>query len=71
MPETPLELATRHVSAGRGIVENQKALLAELRRDGHSTIMAEDLLKTYEASLAAFERDLAELSQPGSADQQR
>ncbi len=71
MPETPLEMATRHVSTGRRIVENQKALLAELRRDGHSTILAVDLLKTYEASLAAFERDLAELSQPGSEDQQR
>lgn len=44
-------------------MEGQKALIAELRRDGHElpAARAEDLLKTYEISLTAFERDLAEL----------
>lgn len=63
MTETALQMAMRHVTSGRRIVEGQKALIAELRRDGHElpAARAEDLLKTYEISLAAFERDLAEL----------
>jgi hypothetical protein len=63
LSETALQIATRHVTAGRKIVEGQKALIAELRRDGHLTAAAraQDLLKTYEACLAIFERDLGEL----------
>ena len=51
MTETALQMAMRHVTSGRRIVEGQKALIAELRRDGHElpAARAEDLLKTAES----------------------
>lgn len=63
MSETALQMAMRHVTAGKKIVEGQKVLIAKLRRDGHvmAVARAEDLLRTYERSLAAFERDLGEI----------
>ena len=47
------------VAAGTEHVERQREILAELGRDGHPTTQAEQLLRTFEDSLALHieERD--------------
>jgi hypothetical protein len=40
-----------HVAVSERIVSAQKQILAELQRDGHSTEMAERILKAYEELL--------------------
>lgn len=68
-----LLLATKHVEEGARHVLRQRALVAELKRDGHDTGEAERLLAKFEelhtmhrADRDRLARELAELEQ--SAD---
>ncbi len=65
MSESVLEMAIRHVAAGRRIVAEQERLVEELRRDGHvvHAKRAEELLQTYRRSLELFEQDLADTTE--------
>ena len=56
--ETELEMAERHVREGEAHVARQRDLVAELRRDGHDTEQAEQLLTTFEATLAQHRKGL-------------
>lgn len=46
-----LAMAERHVREGEAIVSRQRRIVDELRRDGHSTATAEQLLAIFESSL--------------------
>ena len=46
-----LAFAEKHVAMAERIVALQKLILAELRRDGHSTELAQRILKAYEEVL--------------------
>jgi hypothetical protein len=48
-----LALAEEHVALARQHVARQKALIAELERDGHPTELALQLLGVFEETLAA------------------
>ncbi|WP_336492837.1 hypothetical protein, partial [Methylobacterium nigriterrae] len=56
--ETPLNVATRHVVEGEARVARQIALVARLRKQGHDTAVAEDLLAGFEATLADMREHL-------------
>lgn len=58
MPESRREMATRHVEAGRRIVDSQRQLIEQLRAGARPTVEAERLLSLYESSLQIFEQDL-------------
>ncbi len=47
--------ARRHVIQGGHIVERQRALVARMRADGHSTAAHEQLLELFERTLSALE----------------
>lgn len=51
-PETPLEVADRHVREGEERIAKQRALIAELERDQHGQLLpgARELLAQLEAS---------------------
>jgi hypothetical protein len=55
-----LESAEGHIRDELGHIGRQKALIERMRAEGHSTKMAEKVLRTMEHSLYAFEmhRDL-------------
>jgi hypothetical protein len=55
------KLAYKHVTKGRRIVAGQRELIAEIRARGGECEKAEDLLSTFERSLAIFEDDLAQI----------
>lgn len=66
--EDHLQQAREHVSSGRQHIKRQRVLVAELERDGHDTIAAELLLRTFQETLelhlndvARLKRELAEL----------
>jgi hypothetical protein len=59
--ETPLEMAQRHVREGDAHVASQRRILAELRRDGHPTEMAQTLLAEFESSAAEHREGLARM----------
>jgi hypothetical protein len=52
-----LALAERHVAEGDRHLSRQRALIAELKRDGHGTGQAIDLLRTLEDTQATFIAD--------------
>jgi hypothetical protein len=54
-------VAKHHVIKARGIVARQRQLIAEIRARGGDSEKAEDLLSTFERSLAIFEDDLAKI----------
>ncbi len=58
MTETRRETALRHVITGRRIIAAQQARIARLRAEGKDTTRAEQLLASYEDSLAIFEDHL-------------
>jgi hypothetical protein len=64
--ETRLEMAQRHVSEGRTLVERHRAFIAKLRAAGRPTHKAEALLDACERSLRIFEDDLAALLRKNS-----
>ena len=49
--EHNLKLAETHVAASERIVRQQRELVAQLERDGHSTELARKLLDSYEQAL--------------------
>src|SRR5262249_34192562 len=51
-----LELAERHVVEGKGHITRQRRIIAELRRDGHDTKTAEELLKALLQTQMTHER---------------
>jgi hypothetical protein len=61
--EDLLAMARRHVEQGKGHVARQKALIAELDRDGHAglAVVARALLTTLETSLRLARGDLARI----------
>ena len=52
--ESVLEMAARHVREGEEHIAKQRALIAELERDGHDNMLpaARELLATFEQTLA-------------------
>jgi ATP phosphoribosyltransferase len=58
---TRTALAQHHVTRARDIIARQRRLIAEIRACGGDSEKAEDLLSTFERSLAIFEDDLAEI----------
>lgn len=52
MLQNHLALADEHVATGKKLVAKQRALLKELKRDGHDTEMAETLLAQFEETQA-------------------
>ena len=59
--ETRLATAQWHVTETRRIVERQKAIIERKKRLGLDTSLSEDLLKTFERTLTAFEDDFVGL----------
>ncbi len=56
--ETTLEQAIRHVRDGKRIIDQQRALIAKQKEEGHDTEAADSLLIQFERALAIFEDDL-------------
>jgi len=52
-----LSEAETHVKQAHELVVRQKAIIEELDRDGHSTVGAENLLRSMQWTLRLFERD--------------
>lgn len=59
--ETKLEMAERHVRDGERHVTSQREVLARLRKHGHSTELAERLLRNLEELLAMHRKHLAQI----------
>lgn len=55
--ERHLELAERHVRTGERLLARQRAVLGELRRDGHDTLQADRLLVNLEQTQALHVAD--------------
>jgi hypothetical protein len=70
--EDRLAMARRHVKQGEHHVARQKALIAELDRDGYAKLAVEAraLLTTFETSLLLMHEDLARIENEsrGSGD---
>lgn len=58
MPETKLEIATRHVTIARRIVKTQVSIIAGLKAAGRDASQAENLTASFKRALARFEEDL-------------
>jgi len=52
-----LAMADRHVGEGERNLSEQRALVAELQRDGHDAWLASKILRQFEALQAAFIED--------------
>jgi hypothetical protein len=52
-----LAMADRHVGEGERNVSKQRALVAELQRDGHDAWLASKILRQFEALQATFIQD--------------
>jgi hypothetical protein len=59
LEEQQLAKAERGLQATREVIAEQRLLIEELRRDGHSTALAEQLLRTFQACEASAEKHLA------------
>lgn len=59
-------MTRRHVAEGSALVERQRETLAELRRDGHPTETAEQLLVLLESTQSLHEQHLARLVADGA-----
>jgi hypothetical protein len=44
-------MAQRHVAQAKSTIARQHEIIDELERDGHDTVMAKNLLATYEHTL--------------------
>jgi hypothetical protein len=58
-------VATRHVLEGRVIMARQKRLIERQKRNGFDSSVSENLLRTFESSLATFQDDLAAIEAEG------
>ena len=61
MPVIALDLARRHVRRARQMVDDQRRRIAWLKRVGDKSTISENLLVSFEETLAIFEGDLARL----------
>ena len=52
-----LAKAEEHIRTGKRIISRQREILAELKRDGHATAQAEQLLREFEHQQARFTED--------------
>lgn len=59
LPETPLDLAQRHIAEGEERVAHQTALIDRLVQQGHDTTAAELLLSTMKETLFLMRSHLA------------
>jgi hypothetical protein len=59
LQETPLQKAERVTRGGEAIVERQKQLILDLKRNGRSTDEAEKLLHTFQEVLLEYRKNLA------------
>ena len=50
-----LKMADRRIAEGRGHIEKQLAIIAELERDGHDSALAKELLATLRTTLKMHE----------------
>lgn len=57
--ESELYIAERHVREGEAMVTDQEIMVAELRRDGHCTLYAKELLLVLEENLQQHREGLA------------
>ena len=64
---TPLEMARQHVLRGERLVADQERRVAELRRDGLPSRVAEGLLETFRRLLDVMRDDLARLESIATA----
>ena len=60
--EMNLEQAKRHVAIGKGDIERQRNVVAELQRDGHDTKLAQELLLSFERLQAMHVADVERLT---------
>lgn len=60
--EDHLRLAKEHAARGRQHVARQREIVDELEHDGHDTMMARTLLKTYEETQEMHEADVLRLT---------
>jgi hypothetical protein len=58
-PEDPLALARRLLDEVRRLVEGQRIIVHRRQLAGLDTALSEDVLRTFELSLARFEAELA------------
>jgi hypothetical protein len=58
-----LELARRHLEAGRKLVDQQRAMVAKLHSKGLCTEVARHQLELFEITLKLFEEDYQKLKQ--------
>lgn len=61
MSENRLQLARRHVTEGRNVIDAQRAHIARLRAQGQDTSREEHLLSRFEQNQTIFDRDLKAL----------
>lgn len=57
-----VEMARRHVREAEAHIARQKEIIEELRRDGHSTLEAELLLKVFQDTLRSHKESVLRLS---------
>lgn len=56
--EAKIEMAERHIRQAEEHIRGQKEIIEQLRRDGHPTLGAEELLRTFEETLQTHRSDL-------------
>jgi hypothetical protein len=66
--EQPLEMALRHISECEARLEQQKQLIARLKKQGRSTAQAEDVLKVFEETLLQLQNHLEIMRQLMTGD---
>jgi hypothetical protein len=59
--ESELDMAERHVREAEAHICRQKEIIDELRRDGHPTEAAENLLRVFEVTLESHRQGLARI----------
>lgn len=63
-----LAQAERHIAQAEKTVARQREIVAELRRDGHDTMLAQSLLKEFEELLALHVADRERLRREVAAE---
>jgi hypothetical protein len=65
--QADLEAALQQIMHAEDRIEEQKAHIARLQRQGHSTELAEDLLRVLVQSRQLLQRHLARVTNPAEA----
>lgn len=61
-PETPLQMAQRHVASQEVLIAKQRTLIERLEQQGHATGAANEMLGTMQGLLETYQSDLDRLS---------